>query len=144
MRRPLLLALLIAAGCAEQAPPAAPRDAAPAPVADAAPVDGLDPALIDRSDVANGLVKAPGRDLLLAHCTACHSTALITQNRMTRQRWDDTITWMQETQRLWPIPPADRARILDYLELTQGLDGAAMAAADSPWAAPRYRPNPLW
>lgn len=143
MRRLWILALLAAAGCAEQAPPARAPDAAPA-VADAAPVDRLDPAQIDRTDVANGLVKAPGRELLLAHCTACHSTALITQNRMTRQRWDDTITWMQETQRLWPIPPADRARILDYLELTQGLDGAAMAAADSPWAAPRYRPNPIW
>ncbi len=143
MRRLWILALLAGAGCAEQAPPATPPGAAP-PVADAALVDRLDPALIDRTDVANGLVKAPGRELLLAHCTACHSTALITQNRMTRQRWDDTITWMQETQRLWPIPPADRARILDYLELTQGVDGAAVAAADSPWAAPRYRPNPIW
>jgi hypothetical protein len=91
-----------------------------------------------------GLVAAPGRDQVLAHCVACHATALITQNHMSRERWDATLTWMQETQGLWEIPSPDRAAILDYLAATQGVGAGSGAAEDSPWAAPLYRPNPLW
>lgn len=101
-------------------------------------------AAVDPSDVVMGLVAAPGRDQVLANCVACHATALITQNHMSRSRWDATLTWMQETQGLWEIPAPDRAAILDYLALTQGVDTGGAAAEDSPWAEPLYRPNPLW
>jgi len=54
-------------------------------------------------------------------------------------------TTMQETHGLWPLAPKIRNAILDYLATTQppstpGLD----AGKQSPWAAPLYRPNPLW
>lgn len=90
-----------------------------------------------------GLVDAPGRQQVITHCIACHSSQLILQNRMTRERWDETITWMQETQNLWPIDAVSRSAILDYLEATQGIEGAG-PGQDSPWASPRYTPNPLW
>lgn len=134
MRAPALLLAL--AACGGEAPPEAPMEApveAPAEAPEAA---------IDRSDVVMGLVQAPGRDQVLANCVACHSTALITQNRMSRERWDATLTWMQETQGLWPIAAPDRARILDYLALTQGPE--AEGAVGGPWAQPTYPPNPLW
>ena len=113
------------------------KPAAPAPLQAAS-------GTADPSDVVMGLVAAPGRDQVLANCVACHATALITQNHMSRARWDATLTWMQETQGLWEIPAPDRAAILDYLALTQGVDTSGAAAVDSPWAEPLYRPNPLW
>ncbi len=126
--------------CAE-APPAAEQPLLAAPEAGAPP--SASAAAGDPEDIVMGLVAAPGRDEVLANCVACHATALITQNHMSRARWDATLTWMQETQGLWEIPAPDRAAILDYLALTQGTDTGG-APADSPWAAPVYRPNPLW
>jgi hypothetical protein len=66
--------------------------------------------------MATELPEGPGKNLVLAQCGVCHSLALVTQNRMTRDKWDETITWMQETQNLWLIPPEMRNSILDYLE----------------------------
>ena len=66
-----------------------------------------------------GLVEAPGHDLVAAHCSACHSTRLIAQNNMSRARWIETIRWMQDSQKLWPLGDAEPA-ILDYLETWYG------------------------
>lgn len=130
----ILLGWLLACSgdSAPEAPPAsapdAPAASAPAPE-DAPPVG------------ADGLVEAEGVQLVRAHCAACHSLQLVRQNRMTRERWDATITWMQETQKLWPIPPEQREPLLDYLGTWQA---PAPVEGDSPWATPTYRPNPLW
>ncbi len=64
--------------------------------------------------LATGLKFAPGFEDVRANCTVCHSAALVTQNRATREGWDQMLTWMQETQGLWDLGPK-RARILDYL-----------------------------
>ena len=66
-----------------------------------------------------GLIQAPGVDLVIAHCSACHSTSLIVQNSMSRNRWLDTIRWMQETQKLWPLGESE-PMILDYLSTWYG------------------------
>lgn len=65
-------------------------------------------------DQQSGLVIAEGSNLVLAHCSACHSTSLITQNAMSKKRWLETIRWMQDTQKLWPLGDAEPV-ILDYL-----------------------------
>lgn len=52
---------------------------------------------------------------VIAHCTACHSSALISQNRMTREGWLKTIRWMQKEQGLWPLGEHEE-RVLNYLE----------------------------
>lgn len=67
----------------------------------------------------NGLVMAEGYQLVKAHCSACHSPSLIVQNHMRRERWLETIRWMQATQKLWPLGDAEPA-ILDYLETWYG------------------------
>lgn len=67
-------------------------------------------------DTATGLVVDPNFELVRNNCTACHSAKLITQMRATRTSWESLIRWMQETQNLWPFPPATEAAILDYLE----------------------------
>lgn len=64
--------------------------------------------------VESGLVYAPGFEAVLTNCTNCHSGMLITQNRATRQGWDQMIRWMQETQGLWELG-VKKDQILDYL-----------------------------
>lgn len=64
---------------------------------------------------ASQLHEDPNKAIVQAHCTGCHSAALITQNRLTRQGWLDTIRWMQEKQGLWPLGEQE-TQILDYLE----------------------------
>jgi len=66
-------------------------------------------------DPASGLIMAPGWENVRAHCGACHSHALVTQQRADRQTWLDTIRWMQATQNLWQFPAEVETQILDYL-----------------------------
>ena len=61
-----------------------------------------------------GLVYADGFDLVRGTCTACHSAKLVTQNRATREGWQQMIRWMQETQGLWELGD-NEPKILDYL-----------------------------
>ena len=115
-------------GCTEPPPPPAKP---PAPDAVIAPPD------------ANALLpEDPNRALVVGQCTVCHSARLIAQNHMSRDRWDATLTWMQQTQGLWPLPDDQRGRILDYLAAHFG--PLTEAGSDGPWAQPRYQPNPLW
>ncbi len=95
-------------------------------------------------DLGKGLKPGEGRKLITTNCVACHSTALIVSHHMSRERWDKSITRMQEKEGLWPFSPEDREAILDYLESTQGPIEEAISSSDSPWAQPLYRPNPIW
>ncbi len=91
-------------------------------------------------DPYQGLPKGEGRELVFETCTACHKAALVLQNHMDRQHWDETITWMQEKQGLWELSPRDRETILNYLSTQQGLEGRrtqGMYEYD-------YPPNPLY
>jgi len=63
----------------------------------------------------SALPRNKGVGLVKANCISCHSEKIIIQNRMTRKNWDQTITWMQEKQNLWPLDPKVRKEILDYL-----------------------------
>ena len=86
-----------------------------------------------------------GRELIQVNCIPCHSTAIIAATHATRERWDELITTMQQKHGLWPLVPATRNQILDYLSATQPpSDPALDAAKQTPWAEPLYRPNPLW
>ena len=57
-----------------------------------------------KHDEATGLIIDRGFELVKANCTACHSAALVTQNRMSHDGWLESIRWMQRTQELWPLP----------------------------------------
>lgn len=69
----------------------------------------------ERLDNDTGLVIDKGLELVKGHCTACHSAKLVSQNRMTRDSWLETIRWMQKSQGLWSLGEAEGG-ILDYLE----------------------------
>lgn len=97
------------------------------------------------STLVFGLAPGPGREFVLANCIPCHSTALVAANHMTRKQWEKTITTMQKVNGMWPLAPAIRERILDYLEKAQRVDDKGLdAGKQTPWATPLYRPNPLW
>lgn len=66
-----------------------------------------------KRDEATGLIIDMGFELVKANCTACHSAALVIQNRMSHDGWLESIRWMQRTQELWPLP--QEPIMLDYL-----------------------------
>ncbi|MCE7053520.1 hypothetical protein LZF95_02440 [Algoriphagus sp. AGSA1] len=70
--------------------------------------------VVDGKDMETGLIASKGLELVKANCTNCHSSALILQNRFTREDWHAKIVWMQETQGLWELGESE-SLILDYL-----------------------------
>lgn len=64
--------------------------------------------------VRTGFVEGDGLMLVVNNCTNCHSAKLVTQNRMSKERWIATIRWMQETQNLWDLGNNEDA-IVNYL-----------------------------
>jgi hypothetical protein len=64
--------------------------------------------------VRTGFVEGDGLMLVVNNCTNCHSAKLVTQNRMSKERWVATIRWMQETQNLWDLGNNEEA-IVNYL-----------------------------
>ena len=64
--------------------------------------------------VKTGFIEAEGMKTVITHCTACHSSQLVIQNRMNEERWNETIKWMQETQNLWDLGEHQEV-IVNYL-----------------------------
>ena len=63
-----------------------------------------------------GLPPGPGREEVFYSCNSCHSLKLVTQQGMSRERWDETLEWMVEEQGMAEIEDAViRDLILDYL-----------------------------
>jgi len=64
--------------------------------------------------VRTGLIDADGLMTVVNNCTNCHSAKLVTQNKMSAERWNETILWMQETQNLWELGD-NQEIIVNYL-----------------------------
>jgi hypothetical protein len=75
-----------------------------------------------------------GRDEAFYLCTACHGSALVRAQGLTRPRWDELLSWMTERHGMPDVQGEERELILDYL-----------AAAFPPRQSPRggLRPNPF-
>ena len=99
-----------------RAHPPAPAEPDPDPATRESVAPGTaDPDTVENGiHLASGLVAEPGYEIVVRQCTGCHSGELVRQNRMTREGWEATIRWMQETQNLWDLG-ANEAEILDYL-----------------------------
>ena len=70
--------------------------------------------VIEGVHTATGLAYDQDFELVRGACTSCHSAQLITQNRATKEGWQEMIVWMQKTQGL-PDLGAAEATIVDYL-----------------------------
>jgi cytochrome c5 len=91
------------------------QDSTAAAAAASVPVD----AIVDGKDVETGLIAADGYLTVKQNCTSCHSAKLITQNHLSRDRWENTIRWMQKNQNLGDLG-ASEPIILDYLATNYG------------------------
>lgn len=66
-------------------------------------------------DDLGGLPDTPGVEPVYYMCSACHGLGMVTQQHVTRERWDYLLTWMVEEQGMGELGD-DRAVVLDYLE----------------------------
>jgi len=73
-----------------------------------------DDAIVNGIHVRTGLKDSPGLIQVVRNCTNCHSSKLLTQNRMDYDSWKTTIDWMQETQNLWDLGDNEEI-IINYL-----------------------------
>ena len=91
--------------------------AAPEPWARKVMVDYLSTHFgLEQEDNWAGLPAGPGREDVFYGCTGCHSLMIVTQQSMSRSRWDDTLLWMVEEQGMSDFDDAaTRERVLDYL-----------------------------
>jgi mono/diheme cytochrome c family protein len=97
--------------------------------APAAAQQGLPPPPEDESP--ENFPEGKGRDETFYLCIACHGTALIKQQGMSRERWDQTLTWMTERHGMPEPDPQERKLIVDYL------------ATNFPPRPRKGRPNPF-
>jgi hypothetical protein len=51
-------------------------------------------------------------------CTACHGFKIVAAQGMSRERWDETVTWMTERHKMPKLEGAERDKVLDYLAST--------------------------
>lgn len=65
-------------------------------------------------DEGTGLIVSEHLNLVIANCTGCHSSKLISQFHTDRQGWLEKIRWMQQKQKLWDLGESE-PKILDYL-----------------------------
>lgn len=81
-------------------------------------------------------LEAPGAELVRAHCTACHSLRLVTQNRGDADHWRRVIAWMQATQGLRQIPEPELDRLVAYLATRYPPQRPSRRAPLPPWQRP--------
>lgn len=62
----------------------------------------------------------PGRDDTFYACSACHGFRLVAQQGLSRDRWNETLTYMTERHKMAEITGKDREVILDYLAAAYG------------------------
>jgi hypothetical protein len=94
-------------GCTKEDAATVSVDAPASPTTTAAVEPSIDP--------ATGFKMTGDWQLVRGHCTGCHSSKLITQQRGTPQQWLTMIRWMQAKQNLWQFDPDTESRIIAYL-----------------------------
>jgi cytochrome c len=65
----------------------------------------------------------PGQLETGTQCNACHSLALVKQQKLTRDRWDQLLSWMVSEQGMPEPDPARRELMLEYLATHFGRPG---------------------
>ncbi|MBA4044396.1 MAG: sulfite:cytochrome C oxidoreductase subunit b precursor [Erythrobacter sp.] len=67
----------------------------------------------------------PGRDAVIANCTACHSpSTMLQQPQVSREKWESQVTKMVEIYKA-PIDPEAVPAIVDYMVAVQAQQAEA-------------------
>ena len=85
----------------------------------------------------------PDRDEVVYLCTACHSSRLVRNQALSRERWDDTLTLMSERHGMPELAGEERARFLDYLAAHFGPSLGGDRPGRSPFLTQPERRNPF-
>lgn len=135
MRSPLtalgLVSLLVLVACSREPAAEDGRTVHQTPEAIAASGSSIDEASSDamQIDPVTGFRMTGDWELVRAHCTGCHSSKLITQQRGTAQQWLAMIRWMQQKQNLWQFDSGTEERIIAYLSENYPPDAGRRRAA---------------
>lgn len=86
-----------------------------------------------RDEDVEELPAGAGRDETFYACTACHNFKLVAQQGMSRQRWDETLSWMTEKHGMPALEGQDRDLILDYLAATYPQTAPAAGGWQNPF-----------
>jgi hypothetical protein len=73
------------------------------------------PAFEPRDETPEMYPAGPNRDDTFYFCIACHSFQIVAQQRLSRGRWDELLTWMTERHKMPDVQGDDREKMLDYL-----------------------------
>jgi hypothetical protein len=84
----------------------------------------------------------PYRDEVFYLCTACHSSRLVRNQAMSRERWDETLNWMSERHGMPELEGEERAHFLDYLTAHFG-PAAEGEQRRAPFLVQPQRQNPF-
>ena len=57
----------------------------------------------------------PNREETFYFCTACHGFKIVAAQGLSRERWDETLTFMTSRHNMPDVQGADREKMLDYL-----------------------------
>lgn len=125
------------------------------PVLISLPVSAFAAAPSPQLPPADSLKDGEGVELVRENCLYCHDDSYIVSLKLARDEWDGILDLMLGMG-MPPLEPEAREQILEYLAVVQGTDPdsgeppgagaaptAALPVAETPWAEPRYRPNPL-
>ena len=84
----------------------------------------------------------PYREEVFYLCAACHSSRLVRNQAMSRERWDETLTWMSERHGMPEIEGEERVHFLDYLTAHFG-PAAEREQRHAPFLIQPQRRNPF-
>ena len=73
------------------------------------------PAFTPRDEAVEDLPAGPGREETFYLCVACHNFRLVSAQGLSRERWDETITWMTTRHNMPDVQGEERELILNYL-----------------------------
>lgn len=86
------------------------------PLLPGASVPAPDAPEVERDPELGNLPIGPGAEDTFYQCVACHSMAIIKQQRLSDERWDYLWTWMVEEQGMYEPEEETKDLILTYLK----------------------------
>ena len=71
---------------------------------------------VPRDETPEEFPAGSGREETFYACTACHNFKLVAAQGLSRERWDDTLTFMTTRHNMPALAGDERRLVLDYLE----------------------------